>query len=400
MDGVVLLQLAFLNYRKNSYILLEGKDTTDRFFIIQSGQVRCSKVLNLVEDKILGPGDFVGVVPCMAGRPQTETVIAMTDVVLISVRREQYIELVTSNTPVALKIIRTFSERMRNLNDFLAKLTLKSNTIASPEQLYSIAAYYEESGNIDVASYGFYQYLKACPRGPMAENAKRRFVALKPRSKAVYYEPSADQLRTYPKNTMIFSECQSGSDMFIIQSGQVKITKFVDNNEVTLAVLKKGEFFGEMALLENKPRSASAIAFEDCRLLVVNKQNFNQMVQTQAKMIFQITTTFAERLWSMDRQLENTAIVDPINKLLDMLALQIEKMRIPYSKGSNYQFDITPVDLCNMCGIPKEEQPQIIQTFETNSRIKLISNKIFVKDVEDLISFSIYCRNHSVKKAV
>ena len=83
-----------------------------------------------------------------------------------------------------------------------------------------------------------------------------------------------------------------------------------------------------------------------------------------------------------------------------MLALQIEKMRIPYSKGSNYQFDITPVDLCNMCGIPKEEQPQIIQTFETNSRIKLISNKIFVKDVEDLISFSIYCRNHSVKKAV
>ena len=53
---------------------------------------------------------------------------------------------------------------------------------------------------------------------------------------------------------MIFSEAQSGSDMFIIQRGEVSITKVVNGNEVTLAVLKKGDMFGEMALIENKPR--------------------------------------------------------------------------------------------------------------------------------------------------
>ncbi len=394
-----MLQLAFLNYRKNAYILIEGKEASDRFFIIQKGQVRCSRVVSVVEDTILGPGDFVGVIPCMAGRPQIETVIALTDVVIISVKKDQYIELVMSNTPVALKIIRTFSENMRTLNDLLTKLTLKTNVVYSPEQLYSIASFYEQSGNIDVATYGFYQYLKACPQGYNAENAKRHFVALKPRSKAVYFEPSADAIRSYPKGTMIFSECQTGSDMYIIQSGQVKITKVVDNNEVILAVLKKGEFFGEMALLENKPRSASAIAFEDCKLMVVNKQNFNQMVQTQAKMIFQITTTFAERLWVMSRQLENTLIPDPINKLVDMLALQVEKLRVPCSKGATYQMDITPVDLANMCGSAKEEQFKVLEGFKRNSHIKIVDNKVFIKDLDDLIEFSIYCRNHSLKKS-
>ena len=193
------------------------------------------------------------------------------------------------------------------------------------------------------------------------------------------------------------SECQSGNDMFIIQSGQVKITKVVDDNEVILAVLKKGEFFGEMALLENKPRSANAIAFEDCKLMVVNKQNFNQMVQSQSQMVFKITTTFAERIWVLYRQMENAAISDPINKLLDMLALQAEKMHLRYTVGTSYQFDLTIRDLANMCGIPKETQGEVLRVFVQNSRIKIIDNKILVRDLEDLIEFSIFVRNHSSK---
>ena len=69
----------------------------------------------------------------MSGRPQIETVIALTDVVAISVRRDQYPELIEKNTPVAMKIIRTFANKMRNMNDVLTKITLKSNIIASPE---------------------------------------------------------------------------------------------------------------------------------------------------------------------------------------------------------------------------------------------------------------------------
>ena len=392
------MQLAFVNYRKDSYIVVEGKPTSDKFFIIKQGNVRCFKAVDFGENSaVLGPGDFIGVVPCMAGRLQTETAIAVTDVTLIVVRKDQYIDLIQSNTPIALKIIRTFSDRMRKLNDTLTKLTLQDAVVVSPEQLFTIASFYNKIGQTDIAVYCYYQYLKVCPQGKKTDTAKKMFVALKQHTKAVYFEPSADAIRSYPKNTMIFSECQGGSDMFIIQSGQVKITKVVDDNEVILAVLKKGDFFGEMALLEDKPRSASAIAFEDCKLLVVNKQNFNQMIQTQSQMVFRITTTFAERIWGLYRQLENTAITDPINKLLDMLALQAEKMKLQYTSGTSYQFNITPVDLANMCGIPKEKQAEVLRVFIHNSRIKIVNDQVYSKDLNDLIQFSVYCRKHSSK---
>lgn len=390
-----MLQLSFVNFRKDSYILVEGRPATDRFFIIQSGKVVCKREVSLStgdDSYTLGPGDFIGVIPCMSGHSQIETVVALTDVVAISIRREQYSELISNNTPVAMKIIRTFANRMRSLNETLTKVTLKNNLIVSPEQLFVIAQYYEKVGQPNLAIYGYYQYIKACPQGLEIEKAKSRFVALKSRTRAVYFEPTSELIRTYPKDTMIFSECQSGHDMFIIQEGQVKISKFVDGNEVILAVLKKGDFFGEMALLENKPRSASAIAHENCRLMTVNRRNFDQMVASQPQLIARLTTTLAERLWSMSRQLANTQIRDPLFKLFDMLSLQLEKSRVDVRKGTSYQFDLTPFDLANMCGIPQEEQASCLITFMNDSRIKIVNNKVFVPDCFEIVKSAEYFR--------
>lgn len=389
-----MLQLSFVNFRKGSYLLVEGNASGDKFFIIQSGKVRCYKALEVGDDvaTTLGPGDFIGVIPCMSGHSQIETVVALTDVVAISIRREQYSELISNNTPVAMKIIRTFANRMRSLNETLTKVTLKNNLIVSPEQLFVIAQYYEKVGQPNLAIYGYYQYIKACPQGLEIEKAKSRFVALKSRTRAVYFEPTSELIRTYPKDTMIFSECQSGHDMFIIQEGQVKISKFVDGNEVILAVLKKGDFFGEMALLENKPRSASAIAHENCRLMTVNRRNFDQMVASQPQLIARLTTTLAERLWSMSRQLANTQIRDPLFKLFDMLSLQLEKSRVDVRKGTSYQFDLTPFDLANMCGIPQEEQASCLITFMNDSRIKIVNNKVFVPDCFEIVKSAEYFR--------
>ena len=390
-----MLQLSFVNFRKDSYILVEGRPATDRFFIIQRGKVLCKKEVSVStgdNSYTLGPGDFIGVIPCMSGRSQIETVIALTDVVAISVRRDQYPELIEKNTPVAMKIIRTFANKMSNMNDVLRKITLKSNIISSYEQLFTIASYYEKVGKRDLAIYGYYQYMKACPQGVYLQRAKQRFIALKPTSRAVYFETPKEPIRYYPKDTMIFSECQSGHDMFIIQEGQVTISKVVDGNEVILAVLKKGDFFGEMALLENKPRSASAIAHEDCRLMTVNRKNFDQMVATQPQLISRLTTTFAERLWAMTRQLENTQIRDPMAKLLDMLALQLEKTKVAVTPGVSWQFDLTPFDLAHMCGIPQNEQGDILTTFISDSRIRLNNNKIFIKDCDELLKYSEFVR--------
>ncbi|MBP3708802.1 MAG: cyclic nucleotide-binding domain-containing protein [Treponema sp.] len=394
-----MLQLSFVNFRKGSYLVVEGKAESDRFFIIQSGNVRAFRATDTAGGpmKILGPGDFIGVIPCMSGHSQIETVIAITDVTGISVRRDQYPELILRNTPVAMKIIRTFANSMRSMNETLTKLTLNNVVADTPEHMFDVADFYDKSGFSDIAIYAYYQYLKACPRGANAEKAKSRFIVLKARTHAVFFESTPDLLRVYPKGTMIFSESQSGSDMFIIQDGQVKISKVVDGNEVTLAMLKKGDMFGEMALLENKPRSASAIAHEQCKLMVVNRQNFDLMVATQPQLISRLTTMLADRLWSMSRQLDNANLKDLLHKLIDMLALQVEKTKLNFMQANvQYQTDLTPYDLANMCGIPKEQQAESLLRLQSDSHVRFVNGKILVPDCMELVKQAAFYRKQSV----
>ena len=76
-----MLQLAFVNFRKGSYILVEGKAESDRFYIIQGGKVQITKETEVVAEEggnVLGPGDFIGVVSSMSGHSQIETAIAIT----------------------------------------------------------------------------------------------------------------------------------------------------------------------------------------------------------------------------------------------------------------------------------------------------------------------------------
>ncbi|MCF0241426.1 MAG: Crp/Fnr family transcriptional regulator [Treponema sp.] len=376
-----MLQLSFAQFRQGSYIVVEGKPKSDFFYIIQKGLVQCSKSSDQDAPIKYGPGDFIGVVPCMSGHAQIETAMAVTDVTCICVKREQYPELIANNTPLALKIIKSFANRMRVMNDILASIALNNVAQVSNELIFSTAEFYEKIGKKDIAAYAYYQFLKTKPEGAHADAAKQRFVALKPSSKAVYFEPTAELTRAYPKDTMIFSEAQSGAEMFIIKDGEVAISKVVDGNEVVLAVLKQGDMFGEMALLEHKPRSASAIAHSDCHLMVVNRSNFDQMVSTQPQLISKLTTTLSERLWSMYRQIDNAYLKDPVHKMVDMLSLQMEKSKVICDRPNlNWQTEITPQDLCNMCGIAQELQSKAIYDFSHMSVIKLNDNKIYVKD--------------------
>ena len=145
-----MLQLSLVNFKKDSYILVEGKTCGDKFYIIRSGTVNYYSQKNSTSYQ-LGPGDFIGVIPCMSGHEQFETVVASTDVVVISVRRDQYSELIQQNTPVALKIIKTFANKMRTMNESLTKLALNNISSISPNQIYMVGSYYEGAGNLDAA---------------------------------------------------------------------------------------------------------------------------------------------------------------------------------------------------------------------------------------------------------
>jgi len=389
------LQLALVTFKKGAYIIVEGKQQADCFYILRSGQVQISKELEVVEEEggnILKPGDFFGVVSTMSSHSHIETARALTDVALISVKREQYGTLIKNNAPVAMKIIQQFSRKMRYLDDALTRITLKSNAETDTSHLFEVAEYYARQSQYNQAYYAYHQYIKHCPGGDQINIAKERMAKIKPYAKVVYLNAGDDEFtRTYPKDTMIFSESQPGKELYIIQQGSVKITKIVNDNEVLLALLKPGDIFGEMALLEDKPRSASAIAHEEAVLLAVNKDNFKRMVASQPQIITRLTQLLSERIWFIYKQLANTQISDSVGRMFDFLLIQLEKQRVPISNES-YTFDFGPQELVNMVGLPKGEGNLAVRKMFENSHLKSIDNHIYVSDIEEVEKQAKYYR--------
>lgn len=398
------LQLSFVNFKKDAYIIVEGKQNADRFFIIKSGKVRISKEVEVVEEEggnILSAGDFFGVVSTMSSHSHIETAQAITDATLISVQKDQYSLLIEKNTPVAMKIIMAFSKQLRYLDEALTRLTLKNIVELDPTHLFRVAEYYAKQSQFNQAYYSYYQYLKYCPGGSNIQLAKERMAKIKQFAKVVYLDGSNEEFnRFYPKDNMIFSEGMPGTELYIIQKGSIKITKIVDNNEVLLAVLKAGDIFGEMALLENKPRSASAIAYEDSYLLAVNKANFERMVSTQSQIVARLTQLLAERIWFIYKQLANTLITDPMGKMYDALHMQLEKNRTPIRSGANHTFDFGPKELVNIVGLPSGEGNIIVQQLLSNKLFRVIDGRITIIDVSEIVKQAEYYRKmQKIEKA-
>jgi CRP-like cAMP-binding protein len=387
-------RLAFVNFKINSYIIVEGKQNADCFFIIRQGKVQISKEVEFVEeDNVLGPGDFFGVVSTMSSHSHIETAKALTNVVLISVHRDQYSQLIQKNTAIAMKIILQFSKRMRYLDEALTKLTLKNTADNGSSHLFEVGEYYAMQSQYNQAFYAYYKYLKYCPREEHVETARERMMKIGPYVKDVQVEFNPNETnRRFFANSMIFSEGEPGEELFIIQKGSVKIVKIVDNAEVLLAVLKAGDIFGEMALLESKPRAACAIAYEDCHLLAVNRANFTNMVGSHPQLVARLTTLLAERIWFIYKQIANTQVQDPLGRIYDALLIQLEKSRIDPKIAQSYIFDFGPKELINMVGFSSAESAPIIKKLLDNNKIKVIKDRIYTLDVWEIAKQTEYFR--------
>ncbi|MDR3145264.1 MAG: cyclic nucleotide-binding domain-containing protein [Treponema sp.] len=383
------LQLTFVTFKKDAYIVVEGKQNVDRFYIIHQGRVLISKDVEVVVEEggnMLGPGDFFGVVSSMSNHSHIETARAISDVTLISVQREQYSQLIQRNTPVAMKIIRQFSRRMRYLDEALTRLTLKNTADNDPSHLFIVGEYYVRQSQYNQAYYAYHQYLKYCPHGRDLKLARERMMKIAPYVKNVTFDDNPNEInRFYAGNSMFFSEGEPGDELYIIQKGSVKIVKIVDNNEVLLAVLKPGDIFGEMALLESKPRMACAVVYEDCEVLVVNRVNFEHMVGSKPQIIARLTTLLAERIWLIYKQLANTLLDDPLGRMYDALLIQLERDRVDLTISQPYTFDFGPRELINIVGFPRGDGDKILRKMLENPFIQVADNRIAVMDIREVI---------------
>ena len=112
-------------------------------------------------------------------------------------------------------------------------------------------------------------------------------------------------IKVYRKSEVIFEENSSGDEMFIVYSGKVKLyTQPKTGRRTVLSVLRPGEHFGEMALIDGSPRSATAVAVQDnTKLVILDKAKFLYLVQQQPEFAFAMMETLSQRIREANLQL-------------------------------------------------------------------------------------------------
>jgi CRP/FNR family transcriptional regulator, cyclic AMP receptor protein len=182
---------------------------------------------------------------------------------------------------------------------------------------------------------------------------------------------------------MIFCEWEPGDSLYIIVKGKVKIVKIFGKTQKTLDVMEEGSIFGEMALLEEEPRSASAIAITETKLLEFNKENFNMIIQKYPQLVYNLLIIFAKRIYDAKRRLKNLLIDDYTTRVIDVFLMLSEHNPNAWLVNS-ITLQTTIDDVANWCGLPVAEVNNIVMTLVKQGKIELYADKIVVPNLKEI----------------
>ncbi len=181
---------------------------------------------------------------------------------------------------------------------------------------------------------------------------------------------------------IIFCEYEPGNECYFILDGRVKITKTVGNTQKTLDVIGNGDFFGEMAILEEEPRSASAIAVDSVRALKLNRVNFDSLMNGQPQLAYRLMMIFARRIFDARRRLQILLLDDQQARVADVFCMLAEKDP-QYGHTNQMIFNVTVDDVAAWCGIPAAEVQRVISGFVKQGKLELFADRIVVTNIND-----------------
>ncbi len=187
---------------------------------------------------------------------------------------------------------------------------------------------------------------------------------------------------------IIFCEYEPGDAFYLIQSGKVKIVKIVGDVEKTIDILNPGEFFGEMALLEQAPRTATALALTDVRLMEFNQQNFDVLMQGNPQIVLNILKIFSKRIYDQKRRFMILKLEEIPARVADVFLMLDENMAKPEDPDDlSRTFQTTPEDIAHWAGISVTKCVEVLTSLQNQRRIEISQGKIVVKNIAEFQRF-------------
>ncbi len=191
--------------------------------------------------------------------------------------------------------------------------------------------------------------------------------------------------RTVPAGQVLFREGDPGKEMYVIQSGKVRLTRNIRGVEKLLADLPAGEFFGEMSIINDKPRTATAVVLEDAHLLVLDPRTFEAMIKANTEIAVRMIKKLARRLDNANQQIENLLLGDANSRIVHAL-LQLCHTA-PRDAQGNALLQVTAGDIAHRTSVEDAKVNEVLARLERSRLVHNPDGGLVVPDVKKLEEF-------------
>jgi CRP/FNR family transcriptional regulator, cyclic AMP receptor protein len=182
--------------------------------------------------------------------------------------------------------------------------------------------------------------------------------------------------KSYPKGSVILFEDDPGDSLFVVREGRVKVVLIgEDGREVILGVLGIGEYFGELSLIDDRPRSAHVIAMEDSNLLVLRREDFRRRVESSPNVAWALLTELSRRLRRADDKIGGLVLLDVPGRIARLL------LDLAEESGSNaVEKSLTHQTIAQMIGASRETVSRAMKDFQDAGWITVERRRIAIAD--------------------
>jgi len=191
--------------------------------------------------------------------------------------------------------------------------------------------------------------------------------------------------RTYEKGTNIFREGEAGEELFIIKSGVVKIYRDDEVRDIILAIFRDGDFFGEMAVLENEQvRSASAKTMEKTVVYYLTRRDFVALLEQNPKISRRILETALDRLRKANELITDLTLLDVRTRIIKMMLRLTEKHGVNQKTGILIDLKLTHQQIADMTGTVRETVTKVLLDLQNQDFIQIKKKKILICNLAEI----------------
>jgi CRP-like cAMP-binding protein len=196
------------------------------------------------------------------------------------------------------------------------------------------------------------------------------------------------QLVRYRRAEKIFEEKEKGGCLYVVMSGRVKI--YGSSNQgrsKTFAYLEPADFFGEMSLIDEELRSASASALDDSILIMLKREDFRKLMMSSPTITMAVLRTLSSRLRRANREIEALSFNNVLGRIAQILLDLAERYGKNTDEGVRIDMELSHKELAEMAGTAREVISRVISRFRRIGCVGFFDNKIIITDRDKLKSW-------------